>query len=246
MNIKDNKIQVGFIILLPVLFIAVWLAFFSRVSPPDFSAHPAGPERKMAFFTYFKPIIDDINNEITADRELVKKVCLEDKDATEELAELVLKYRVDRVDIETESLCDILLRRVDIIPPSLALAQAANESAWGTSRFAQQGNNFFGQWCFEVGCGIVPKKRDENMIHEVADFRSPAESVKSYMLNLNGHDAYRTLRTIRQMFRASDASFSGIELSYGLNKYSERGEEYGEELREMIRFNKLTQYDTTS
>ncbi|MDC8831552.1 glucosaminidase domain-containing protein [Alteromonas gilva] len=246
-NIKDSKILIGLMAVLLALVIAVWFIFFSRVTPPDFSEHPAGPERKMAFFSYFKPIIDDVNQEFIADREFVTSVCsTDDKNADSQLAELAVKYRIDKVDIENESLCDVLLRRVDIVPPSLALAQAANESAWGTSRFAQQGNNFFGQWCFEKGCGIVPNSRDESKIHEVADFRSPADSVKSYMLNLNGHDAYKSLRSIRQSLRAQNASFSGIELSYGLNKYSERGEEYGEELREMIRFNKLTEYDKTS
>ncbi|WP_034474075.1 glucosaminidase domain-containing protein [Aestuariibacter salexigens] len=223
----------------------VYFLFFARESAPDFSQYEAGPERKEAFFSYFHPIVNEINEEIRSDRATVVETC----DATGEesaLSPLAEKYRVDDSDLKNESLCDLLLRRVDVIPASLALAQAANESAWGTSRFAKQGNNFFGQWCFEKGCGIVPNNRDANKTHEVADFRSPSDSVKSYMLNLNGHDAYRPLREIRESLRMRDAQITGIELSHGLNKYSERGEEYGEELRAMIRFNELTRFDTAS
>ncbi|GGF71637.1 glucosaminidase domain-containing protein [Alteromonas lipolytica] len=229
--------------LLAALLIAVvvWFSFFSRVTPPDFSEFPAGPERKQAFFGYFEPIVHELNAEIAADRTTVQEKCQADNEPA--LAALAKKYRVDETDTKAESLCKVLLRRVDIVPASLALAQAANESAWGTSRFARLGNNFFGQWCFVKGCGIVPNDRDQDKAHEVADFRSPKDSVASYMMNLNSHDAYKTLRNIRQSLREKNATVSGIELSHGLNSYSERGEEYGKELREMIRFNKLTQYD---
>lgn len=241
-NIKNNKILAVIIVLL--LGVALWFALFSRVTPPDFSKYPAGPERKEAFFSYFKPIIEQANKNILADRNEIQEVCKADSGATSQLSDLAVKYRVDKPDLQDTTLCKILLRRADIVPASLALAQAANESAWGTSRFAQEGNNFFGQWCFEKGCGIVPNSRDADKVHEVADFRSPGDSVQSYMLNINRHDAYAPLRTIRQSLRNRDAKLSGIELSHGLNNYSERGEEYGKELRDMIRFNKLTQYDS--
>lgn len=240
-NISRQKL---FLILLALIVgsIAIWQTFFSRVTPPAFSEFEAGPERKTAFFNYLEPIVDEVNQELLADRQQAQQVCESEEDESV-LSSLAQKYRIEDTDLENEALCDILLRRADIIPPSLALAQAANESAWGTSRFAQQGNNFFGQWCFKKGCGIVPNDRDDGKGHEVASFRSPADSVKSYMLNLNGHDAYRPLRNIRENLRQSDAAVTGIALSRGLNKYSERGAEYGEELRSMIRFNKLTRYD---
>lgn len=243
-NTKNTRIfyVVGAII----IGIALWFTFFSRVAPPDFAEHPAGSERKAAFFAYFKPIIDEVNREIMTDHNKISEVCQSDSEANTQLSDLAKKYRVDKTDIEAESTCTVLLRRADTVPASLALAQAANESAWGTSRFAQTGNNFFGQWCFEEGCGIVPNSRDAGKAHEVAEFKSPTESVRSYMLNLNGHDAYKPLRQIRHSLKVKNAQVTGIELSYGLNKYSERGEEYGEELRQMIRFNKLTQYDSAS
>jgi Bax protein len=138
---------------------------------------------------------------------------------------------------------DDLLRRVDAIPASLALAQSANESAWGTSRFAKDGSNFFGQWCYDAGCGLVPSKRNAGASHEVAVFDSPEESVASYLLNLNTNRAYTELRSIRASLRARNKEISGEALAAGLRKYSERGDAYVKELRSMIRYDDLGQYD---
>lgn len=227
-----------------LLSVAVWFIFFAKESAPDFTAYAAGPERKTAFFNYFTPIIVDVNKQLAADRRQIQKICDKGNSDAASLESYLSKYRIDDADLQQESACQLLLRRADVVPVSLALAQAANESAWGTSRFAKQGNNFFGQWCFTKGCGIVPQSRDKGKAHEVADFRSPADSVESYALNLNSHDAYRPLRVIRQTLREKNEAVTGLALSFGLNKYSERGEEYGKELREMINFNKLNQFDT--
>lgn len=208
-----------------------------------FSNFEAGSERKDAFFSYFRPIVDEVNQQVLADREVAMKACANNQTSGTHLQKLSEKYRINEADLKTDKLCDLFDRRINYIPASLALAQAANESAWGTSRFAQSGNNFFGQWCFEKGCGLVPKSRDKNKAHEVATFRSPYDSVESYILNLNGHDAYKPLRLIRESVINSGVKLSGIQLTRGLDKYSERGEEYGEELRSMIRFNDLTRFD---
>jgi Bax protein len=130
-----------------------------------------------------------------------------------------------------------------VIPPSLVLAQAANESAWGTSRFARRGNNLFGQWCFSQGCGLVPRGRVEGASHEVASFSSPYRSVRSYIQNLNRHPTYQLLRDIRLKARNRDDIASGPSLAAGLLGYSERGEDYVEEIRNMIRHNNLDYYD---
>jgi Bax protein len=236
----NSKAFVAVAIVLLAIVVS-WFAFFAKEPAPDFTAYAAGPDRKAAFFEYFTPIVVDINKEFVADRQQIESAC--DTDKTNQLDEYITKFRIEDDELEQESACTILLRRADIIPVSLAIAQAANESAWGTSRFAKQGNNFFGQWCFTKGCGIVPKSRDTNKTHEVADFRSPADSVKSYMLNLNTHDAYKPLRNIRQNLRKKGEVITGVALSYGLNKYSERGDEYGKELRDMISFNKLGSLD---
>lgn len=237
----SNSKYIIVVVVAVVASIAAWFTFFAKESAPDFTAYAAGPDRKAAFFEYFTPIILDINRELAADRQQIQSAC--DAGETGTLDKFLTKFRIDDTDLEQDSPCNILLRRADIVPASLAIAQAANESAWGTSRFAKQGNNFFGQWCFTKGCGIVPKSRDANKAHEVADFRSPADSVESYMLNLNTHDAYKPLRNIRQSLRKKDEAVTGVALSYGLGKYSERGDEYGEELREMISFNKLASLD---
>lgn len=227
-----------------LLGIAVWYLFFSRVTPPDFAQYEAGPERKDAFFSYFQPRVAKINQQILQDKTKVNENCSASDKANAELNEIAARYNVDKADLKDEPICTILKRRVDTVPASLALAQAANESAWGTSRFAQQGNNFFGQWCFKEGCGLVPKSRDAAKTHEVAVFQSPSASVKSYIMNLNTHNAYLSLRKIRASLRKQGAKVTGLELSKGLDKYSERGTEYGKELRAMIKYNNLVRFDS--
>lgn len=214
---------------------------------PDFSAYNAGAERKEVFFNYFLPLINEHNAEILAAREQLV-AWNKDRESlawypTRELKRLADDYGMKNFDLESDAHWNTLQRRVDVVPASLALVQAANESSWGTSRFAREGNNFYGQWCYVEGCGIVPKKRGNGERHEVAAFNSPASSVKSYMNNLNYHPAYKTLREIRASLRASDEPISGIALAGGLSSYSERGEEYIKELRSMIMFNNLSPYD---
>lgn len=214
---------------------------------PNFSEIPAGRERKAAFFEYFLALIEDHNRTIQKNRTKLVNWA-QNKDAisaadAKEIDALATRYRLDDFDIESEKSWTLLLNRVDVVPPSLALAQSANESAWGTSRFARKAHNFFGQWCFRRGCGLVPKQRDDGKTHEVAAFDSPRESVKMYIRNLNSHGAYKPLREIRAKLRRSGKQVTGHALAPGLMRYSERGEEYVKELREMIEFNKLTQYD---
>jgi len=126
---------------------------------------------------------------------------------------------------------------------SLALAQAANESAWGTSRFAREGNNYFGQWCFEPGCGLVPENRASGKTHEVARFSSPAESVKAYIENLNSNSAYEALRSQRAKQGESSSPIGGMALSNGLLNYSERGQDYVHDIQGLIQNNQLEKYD---
>ncbi|BDX07072.1 glucosaminidase domain-containing protein [Planctobacterium marinum] len=214
--------------------------------PPDFKAFAAGPERKQVFFQYFAPIIESENQKILEQRERVYALMNESQYSSRELSylsELAEQYYLEDFSHENEDHWQTLLRRIDYIPPSLALAQAANESAWGTSRFATEGNNFFGQWCFSEGCGLVPRDRGAGQIHEVATFDSAQESVERYLLNLNRHDAYTKLRKIRESVRDSEAQLKGTALLPGLEKYSERGVHYMNELNDMIRVNKLAEYD---
>jgi len=130
-----------------------------------------------------------------------------------------------------------LLKRVDTVPMKLVLSQAANESAWGTSRFARQANNLFGQWCFTKGCGIVPSRRNAGATHEVAAFTSPQLSVRSYMHNINTGRVYQDLRNIRAQQRAQGKTATALQLAEGLSKYSERGQAYVKEIKSMISYN---------
>jgi Bax protein len=119
------------------------------------------------------------------------------------------------------------------------LAQAANESAWGRSRFATEGNNLFGQWCFSQGCGLIPNGRPEGATYEVAVFDTPLDSIRSYMMNLNSFHAYDELRKIRKERRDQGQMITGKALAEGLINYSTRREEYVKEIQLMIEHNNL-------
>jgi Bax protein len=119
------------------------------------------------------------------------------------------------------------------------LAQAANESAWGTSRFAQLGNNLFGEWTYTPGAGIIPEDRPPGASYEVRKFPSLYESIRSYMNNLNRNEAYLKLRETRESLRKEGKLVTGTSLAYGLSKYSQRGDEYISEIQVMIRQNQL-------
>src|SRR5690606_24219440 len=129
--------------------------------------------------------------------------------------------------------------RVDILPSSLVLAQAANESAWGTSRFALEGNNFFGQWCWSEGCGLVPQQRHSGAAHEVQSYASVADSVRSYFMNINTFPSYLELRRTRQRLRDQGKPLDRHALAEGLERYTERGAEYVKEVRAIIQVNEL-------
>ncbi|PSF05942.1 bax protein [Marinobacter fuscus] len=212
---------------------------------PDFSVYRDTTEKKVAFFSFLYPRIVLANSRILLEREYLDHLAGKARlDATDK-AWLTRQGERLRVNAETGSAEQFarLRKRLDVIPPSLILAQAANESAWGTSRFARKGNNLFGQWCFTQGCGLVPQSRVEGADHEVAKFASPYYSVRSYIQNLNRHPAYQTVRDIRLADRKAQNPLSGHELAEGLRDYSERGEEYVQEIRAMIRYNNLEFYD---
>lgn len=217
---------------------------------PDFQSFAAGAERKQAFFDYFTPVVNAINSQILADRTALmawhaRKSELSSREIKRVQA-LAEQYELKDFNVDQEADWMALIQRVDIIPPSLVLAQAANESAWGTSRFAREGNNYFGQWCFSKGCGLVPNQRAEGKVHEVAAFDNPQASVQSYINNLNTHAAYQGLREIRANLREQNKPLSGAALANGLVRYSERGQAYVDELQAMIRHNQLDMLDQPS
>ena len=129
---------------------------------PSFDSIESTVVRKEVFFNYLLPAIHKKNAEIVELRSAISNNELSEN----QLNDLAKKYRIDTPSKEE------LLKVIDILPPSLVLAQAANESDWGRSRFAKDFNNYFGIWCFSKGCGVIPKERDEDAIHEVASFNS--------------------------------------------------------------------------
>ncbi|KAA1176380.1 bax protein [Marinobacter salinexigens] len=212
---------------------------------PDFSQYSDTTERKAAFFSFLYPRIVLANSRVLLERHYLDSLADKSELTDEEQQWLDNQAERLRVDAETGSARQLTLlrKRLDVIPPSLIMAQAANESAWGTSRFATEGNNLFGQWCFTKGCGLVPTARGEDATHEVASFTSPYRSVRAYIQNLNRHPTYQQLRELRHSDRNDNEALSGLELAGGLLGYSERGEDYVEEIRSMIRYNNLEFYD---
>lgn len=222
----------------------------STEKAPDFTAFEAGEARKQAFFDFFLPLVEERNQELRGIRDELQHLVTE-RDSLSlfermKVNELAEQYEVEDFDLQDKQDWDVLIRRVDVVPPSLALAQAANESAWGTSRFARQGNNYYGQWCFVSGCGIVPSERADDANHEVAHFTSPEQSVERYIHNLNQHPAYRDLRLKRASLRDQDSAITGLALVSELDRYSERGTEYVAELTDMIRYNNLEELDLST
>ncbi|MEC4724026.1 glucosaminidase domain-containing protein [Shewanella sp. D64] len=210
---------------------------------PDFASIPLVSDKKQAFFDYLRPWVRLQNGIINDERQFLQRSLQHINDGlvlTEaeyfRIEEISNKYQYSPRTINAETIQKLLIR-ADIIPESMVLIQAANETGWGSSRFAREGLNFFGQWCFKKGCGLVPQSRTSGMSHEVAVFKSVEDSVASYMRNLNSNAAYSLLRSIRADMRAQNKEPTANELVYGLVNYSERQEAYIDELLEMLRHN---------
>lgn len=212
---------------------------------PDFSSINNVQEKKQAFFSYVDLQLQAINQPIGEIRE--KLIAIKEKSSLRYadkrfINRLAEKYRIpsdQNVYGNEMQRLDELLLRVDKIPSALVLAQAASESAWGTSRFARKANNYFGIWCFTRGCGLVPNQRGQQQSHEVRRFKTVKQSVAYYVKLLNSSDSYTELRKIRATLKQNDKTLSAEALLPGLAKYSERGDDYLNEISSIIRFNKL-------
>ena len=211
---------------------------------PDFNQYNTVLEKKKAFFSYLLPEINKQNKYLLAQRvavfEIQKKILQQQPLSVAEgleLESLRITYNIGE-DVSVSNGLDELIKRVDVVPLDLALVQAANESAWGTSRFAKQGYNFFGVWCFSKGCGFVPHRRESGDTHEVAKFNDLSHGVMAYMQNLNSNKAYAEMWEIRYQQRLAEQPISGKDLLPGLQYYSQRGFEYVNELLSMLHVNK--------
>jgi len=215
---------------------------------PDFSSYRDVSRRKQAFYNFMLPKIRRANQEVMAEREWLLDIAARlvggnslSEAQLDHLLVLEKRYGLaPRGDVVQQ--VGAMLRRVDVVPASLVMAQAAKESGWGTSRFAAEGNNFFGIWCFSNGCGITPQNRDPGRTHEVATFRSVSDCVRYYIRTLNSLPAYRELRTIRANARRQHQLAPGDQLAQGLIRYSEQGLMYVKEIQSMIHYNKLHRF----
>ncbi|MBE0575012.1 MAG: glucosaminidase domain-containing protein [Desulfuromonadales bacterium] len=214
--------------------------------PTDITYSVNTASKKRTFFMGLLPMVLLANQEIEQEREEILLIFERHSTGTlsfddrQRLEAIANRYGLRGHMLNDHRMRSRLLRRVDTLPPALVLAQAANESAWGTSKFAQRGNNFFGEWTFRPGTGIVPEDRPPGEIYEVRKFSSIYESIRSYMNNLNSNGAYRKLRDIRERLRQAEQPVTGIALTTGLLKYSQRGEDYIVEIQAMIRQNRLS------
>lgn len=211
---------------------------------PDFAKMATISEKKQAFFRYLSPLVHQQNAIINDERQFlfsIRSELAQGRELTEaeefRLNQVTDKYQYTLRSLNQQTLNE-LLSRVDTIPDALVLVQAAKESGWGSSRFAREGFNFFGQWCYKKGCGLVPRSRSQGLSHEVAVFSNVEASVAAYMRNLNSNAAYRLFRKIRADLRAKGETPTAKLLVYGLINYSERQQAYINELLSLLQHNK--------
>ena len=196
-------------------------------------------KRKELFIQIILPLIIKENNYIKLDRVRLFSILNKNKNTNAEknwLGKKFKQYGVVNQDLST------LKIRMDEIPVSMAIAQAAKETGWGTSRFAQEGNALFGQWTWS-GDGIKPAGAEDDSTHKVMKFKVLQASVKAYQRNLNTHSTYRDFRSARAEFREEGKKLDSMILSEYLDKYAETGKEYVVILQKIIRQNNLTDFD---
>ena len=196
-------------------------------------------KRKEFFIQIVLPLILKENNNIKLDRKRLFKIINKSNNTNLEKKWLDKKYK--QYGIPSKDL-SILKIRMDEVPVSLALAQAAKETGWGTSRFALEGNALFGQWTWS-GEGLKPKDAEKNEGHKVMKFNVLQASVRAYQRNINTHSTYKEFRKERAKLRDNGKPLDSIVLSEFLNKYAETGEKYVEVLQQIIKQNNLKDFD---
>lgn len=216
--------------------------------PSDFDQLQDVKLKKKLFYLITLPIIHESNRLILDDREMVinieKKFLRADLNENEvnETVRIAVKYKLDYSTIDLKLFRD-LKQRINIIPVSLALAQAIVESGWGQSRFALEGNALYGQWTTNEQKGIIPEDRDEDKTHAVRKFKNLQQSVQAYMHNINTHRAYYSFRVVRRIaerVQYTDPISAKVKF---LAAYAEIGQEYVDKLELIIESNKLREFD---
>ena len=210
--------------------------------PKDIKTLGDTKTKRELFIKIILPLILDENEKITKDREKLFKLLNKSFNTVGE--RVWLKRRFKEYKIDDGDLAKLKMR-MDIIPVSIALAQAANESGWGTSRFALEGNALYGQWTWSKK-GISPKNKDPNASHKILQFQILKASVRAYKNNLNTHNAYKEFREARAKLRQNDDKINGLELTKYLENYAGIGKKYVKILDDIIVRNSLTDFDSAN
>ena len=196
-------------------------------------------KRKKLFIKIVLPLIIEENLKIRFDRKKLFEILNKNNTSSRDKAWVELKFK--QYGIKNNDLAKLKIR-MDEIPVSLAIAQAAKETGWGSSRFAQEGNALFGQWTWS-GEGIKPLEVEKDKKHKVAKFKILKASVRAYQRNLNTHPSYKEFRIERAIQRDNDEKLDSLKLVNFLEKYAETGKEYTEVLKKIINQNSLTDFD---
>ena len=209
--------------------------------PKDLKKIKSTQKKKNTFIKIVMPLILDENSKILEDRKKLFKIL--NKQSNSRGEKVWLKRRFKHYQIKDEDIAELKLR-MDSIPTSLAIAQAAKESGWGTSRFALEGNAMFGQWTWGKD-GIEPAEKDKNRDHKILKFPMLRSSVKSYLHNLNTHRGYKEFRKKRSELRGRNQNISGLDLVRYLYNYAATGTDYVRVLEKIISQNDLTDFDNS-
>jgi Bax protein len=207
--------------------------------PAEIKMIESTKKRKEFFIQIVLPLVLKENNNIRLDRKMLFSIINKSNNTQLEKKWLEKKYKQYGVNSKDLS---VLKVRMDEVPVSLAIAQAAKETGWGTSRFAQEGNALFGQWTWS-GEGLKPKEADENKGHKVMKFNVLQASVRAYQRNLNTHPSYENFRLARAQLRDAGKILDSIVLSQFLDNYAETGNQYVEVLQKIIKQNNLKDFD---
>ena len=217
--------------------------FLDRL-PQDLDKIGSVAARKALYKRSVLPLVLAVNETIMANRARIERL----RDRLAERQGLTLEERrwiAGMFDRHGVSLFDFaeLLRRVDVVVPSLAIAQSAEESGWGTSRFAREANALFGQRIYKDGLGLVPRRREPGKRFRVRAFYRLLDAVQAYANNLNSHPAYAGFRAARAELRRRNRVFDGLVLAPQLRRYSERRDAYVATIKRIIRIDRLTDFD---
>ena len=222
--------------MVPPLYLASVPVGMGKVSRPA--------ERKRLFLRMMLPLVLKVNEGVRKERDkLLRMKQQREKGAKLTDADRIYLRDMARLYGVRKPRVDQLLPRVDVLPVSIALAQSAIESGWGTSRFVREGNAPFGQWTTASFKGIVPLKRESGKTHKIRAFKNLYASVRSYIFNLNTHRAYRGFRAMRETMRVSGNHLDSLALIKSLRAYSEKGDAYVKMLHSVIIDNDLLPLD---